>query len=110
MRVSFFETEAGKSPVEEFIKNQNPTVADKIARAIDLLEEFGSNLYLHGSYTEKVTDKIFALRVTGSIQIRILYCFYKNSAVLLHAFGKKMQKIPRKEIEIAQARFKSLTT
>ncbi|MEX1068474.1 MAG: type II toxin-antitoxin system RelE/ParE family toxin [Patescibacteria group bacterium] len=110
MNVSFFEAEAKKSPVEKFIKSQNPKVADKIARVIDLLEEFGPKLYLHGSYTEKITDKIHALTVRGSIQIRVFYCFYRNSAVLLHAFTKKTNKIPPKEIKIAQTRFDSLTT
>jgi len=108
MQVLFFENEAGKSPVEEFIKDRNPTVVGKIARSIDLLEEFGQNLYLHGSYTEKVTNKIFALRITGSIQVRIFYCFHKSSAVLLHAFIKKTNKISKKEIEVAKSRFKSL--
>lgn len=107
MKVSFFEV-AGKSPVEEFFKNQSPELADKISRRIDLLEEFGSNL--RAPYSEKVVKDLFALRVTGSVQVRVFYAFIgKGTAVLLHAFKKKTSKIPPKEIEIAQARLKLLT-
>lgn len=107
MKVSFFESGAGKFPVEEFIKEQNSATGGKISRLIDLLEEFGSNIRF--PYSEKVNKRLFALRITGDIQVRIFYIFYKNSVVLLHAFKKKTPKISPKEIEIAQSRADSLT-
>ena len=39
---------------------------------------------------------------------RILYCIEGGIAILLHAFQKKSQKTPQKEIEVATKRMKQL--
>ena len=60
-------------------------------------------------HTKKVTSDLYELRIRGRQEIRIFYSFVKQDIYLLHVFIKKQQKIPRKEIEIAQTRLKLLT-
>ena len=56
-------------------------------------------------YAKKITDQLYELRIRGKVEIRIIYGFKNNEAVLLHIFKKKQNKIPRKEINTAEERF-----
>jgi len=89
------------SSVEVFIDSLYANEFAKVIRAIELLEEFENNLGMpHSKYLE---NGILELRIRGKREIRILYCFHKNSAFLLHAFIKKTQKTPEKELITARA-------
>lgn len=48
---------------------------------------------------------LFEIRYRGH---RILYTVRNNHVMLLHAFAKKSRKTPRKEINVAMKRLKSL--
>ena len=97
MKVIFFD-----QSIEKFIKTlDKPTIA-KVLRTLDLLERFGNRLSM--PYSKCIDTGLFEFRIRGKQHIRILYCFHKNIAVLLHAFVKKDQKIPKKEITIAKKR------
>lgn len=85
--------------IEELIRSlEKPTIA-KVLRTIDLLKDFGPQLGM--PHSKKIEDGLFGLRIRGKQEIRIFYCFRKNSIILLHSFIKKTQKIPEKEIRIA---------
>lgn len=75
----------------------------KVLRMLDLLERFGADLKMpHSKLVEK---GLFELRVTGGQEVRFLYTFQKNhSIIILHAFIKKSQQIPKHELELARAR------
>ena len=104
--IIIFETKRGEKPVEEFIYSlDEPTIA-KIAHTVDLLEKHGPRLGM--PHTKKIATDLFELRVRGKVEIRILYTFLKNDIYLLHAFKKKRQQIPRKEINTAFERLNSV--
>ena len=85
--------------VEEFIDDLTPAEVAKFLHTVELLEQFGNMLGL--PHSRHMGDGILELRVRGKREIRILYCFHKQTAVLLHSFIKKTQKtIPR---ELTQA-------
>ena len=42
MEIEFYETASRNQPITEFIKSLKPAEQAKIARALDLLEEFGT--------------------------------------------------------------------
>jgi phage-related protein len=72
----------------------------KTIHVIELLEEFGKTLGLpHSRYMD---DGILELRIRGKREIRLLYCFYKNKAIVLHAFIKKTQNTPTKILDKAR--------
>ena len=105
-KVVFYETEAGESPVWDFIFSLLAKDQAKVVRALDLLEEFG--LELRAPYVRSVTGrrKLWELRVRGAGgAYRILYfAFTGQRMVMLHAFVKKTKKTPRREIAIAEKR------
>lgn len=92
--------------LEKFIESLEKSTIAKVLRTIDLLEQFGHNLKL--PHSKKIDKDLFELRTHGTQEIRIFYTFYKNSAVLLHYYTKKTQRIPQKEIKIALQRIKTL--
>ena len=92
--------------IEKFISSLGKKTGPKVVRTIGLLEEYGPKLGM--PHSRKVRDNIFELRVRGIQEVRILYIFHKGSAVLLHAFLKKSQKIPQKELRVALQRVKTI--
>lgn len=100
----------GKEIVLDAILSTEPKMQAKIYREINLLEEFGKEL--HFPHTRKIEGKkyegLWELRVKQASNIfRVFYFIYlKDTAVLLHAFTKKSNKTPTKELEIALSRMK----
>jgi phage-related protein len=79
------------------------------ARLAELLMEHGPNLRL--PHSRAFGDGLFELRPKGRSGIgRAFYCFLLNRRiVVLHAFIKKTQQTPDKELAIARKRLKELT-
>jgi len=100
--IYFYIDERGDVPVRSFIKEFNKKSRAKIGRYIDLLERHGPDL--PRPYADQVRDKIRELRVrTTDGNIRIFYFFFiEKSIILLHAFKKKSQELPEREIEQAE--------
>ena len=69
----------------------------KINKSLGLLEKHGNSIkYPHTKY---VADGVFELRVIGGKHIRIFFIFRNEEALVLHAFVKKTEKTPKKEID-----------
>ena len=82
-------------------------VAD-YARIAELLMEHGPNLGLPHSRT--LGDALFELRPRGKSGIgRAFYCFLiGRRALVLHAFIKKSQQTPDRELKLARKRLKEV--
>ena len=78
------------------------------ARIAELLMEHGPNLRLPHSRT--MGDALFELRPRGKSGIgRAFYCFViGRRAVVLHAFVKKSQQTPDRELKLARKRLKEM--
>ena len=78
------------------------------ARIAELLMEHGPNLRLPHSRT--MGDALFELRPRGKSGIgRAFYCFViDRRAVVLHAFVKKSQQTPDRELKLARKRLKEI--
>lgn len=85
---------------------EKPSIS-KSLKLIQLLRTFGNRLGM--PYSKQILHNLYELRVRGSQEVRIFYCFRQNQAVIVHIFIKKSQKTPKKEIETALARIASLT-
>ena len=105
-KVLFFRTARGDYPVKDFIGEQDPTIRSKIALSILLLKNQGP--FLKPPYIKKLQDKLYELRISGTTQIRIFYTIYHSEYYLLHAFRKKTQKTPNRELRIAVDRIKKI--
>jgi phage-related protein len=82
-------------------------VAD-YARLVELLIEFGPDLRMPHSRT--MGGGLFELRPRGREGIgRALYCFVVGQrVVVLHAFVKKSQAAPQRDLDIARRRMKEV--
>lgn len=102
-----FETPRGKKPVDEFIKAQQSQARSKIIHNIRLLRQYGNMLGM--PHSKMLAGGLYELRIRGKEELRIFYCFRGKTIYLLHAFKKQTQDIPRKELNLALNRVKSLT-
>lgn len=105
-KIEFFQSARGDCPVEEFINEQELSTQTKIAHHIKLLLEYGP--FLKDPYTKKIDNKLYELRIPGKIAVRIFYTKLNSKYYLIHAFKKKTQKTPRKEIKIVLDRINKL--
>jgi phage-related protein len=78
------------------------------AKIVELLMEFGPDLRM--PHSRAMGDGLFELRPRGSEGIgRAFYCFVLNRRILiLHAFIKKTQATPERELKIARKRMKEV--
>lgn len=104
-KIKFYRLETGKCPVEEFFDSLTNKQFEKIAFVLDLIEQID---IVPRKYFKKLkgADEIWEVRVQhGNNIFRILGFFDGKELVILnHAFTKKSQKIPQKEIATAEKR------
>lgn len=105
--VKFFQTSNGKSPIEDFITEQDINTRAKISLSIRLLANQGP--FLKPPYIKKLQNKLYEMRISADVQIRIFYTILKSEYYLLHAFVKKTQKTPLKELKIGIKRMNEIT-
>ena len=103
--IIFYETRAGKCPVEEFLSSLNPKQAQKVTWTLKLIEDLPS---IPSQYFKKLvhTDDIWEVRIIYKSDIFRILGFFDDSKliVLNHAFQKKAQKTPAQAIKIAEER------
>lgn len=103
--VIFYRTSSGRCPVEEFLDSLASKQAQKVAWVLQLVEELD---VVPSQYLKKLdgSEGIWEVRVrTGNNIFRILGFLDGNELVILnHAFQKKTQKIPLKDIRVAEKR------
>ena len=105
--IGFYRTESGTCPVEEFLDSLSGKQAQKVSWVLQLIEDME---IIPVKYFKKLvnTDGIWEVRVqVGNNIFRLLGFLEGRQVVILnHAFQKKTQKTPKKEIQIAEARKK----
>ena len=107
-RILMYRNRRGDRPVEEYILSQEPRYRRKIYASLELLSQEGPNL--RRPYADVVEGPIRELRIGwGRVEHRILYYFaLRETIVLLHAFTKKTQEVPRRDMDMARERMKEL--
>ncbi len=106
--VEFYRTKSGESPVEEFLDKLPPRARAKSIRDMQLLEEFGLELGSPHVKQIKGREKLWELRVqVASDTFRYFYfAFAGCKFVILHGIAKKTQKIPSRDLDMAEKRMK----
>ena len=104
-QVVFYERADGTSPVREYVDRLSADDAARVTHDLLLLAELG--LRLGAPYVRHVAGPIGEFRTRGRVQHRVLYAAVEGRRfVLLHAFAKKAQATPRREIATAEARLR----
>ena len=104
--VGFFANNRKDKPVEDFIYSLDDVTLTKVTRLIDLLKMYGPRL--SRPYAKRINSHIYELRTSGKNPIRILYGVNNSRFVLLHAFKKKTNKLPNKDLKLAENRLDKL--
>lgn len=106
--VIFYKDKRDNPPLIKFLDSLQAKESAKIARSIDLLEEYG--LALGIPHIKKIEQNLWELRIIfGGNIFRIFFSIMQMKIVLLHGFRKKTQKTPRNEIDIAKNRLKEIS-
>ena len=102
--IEYYKSASGRCPVEDFIDLLDTKAKGRVARALDLLEEFGVNLGM--PYARHLEKQLWELRIRHARnRYRILYFLATTKAfVLLHGFTKKTGPVTRADIDIAERR------
>lgn len=102
--IEYFLSDNGRSPVKDFIESLDAKSQARIARDLDLLEEFGIKLGMpYARYLEK---DLWELRIRYERnRYRIIYFLATGRIfIMLHGFSKKTGPVLRADIEIAKRR------
>jgi len=107
-RVKFFQNDKGEIPCLEYIEKLNIKEKAKVLKYIEFLKDRKG--YLDEPYSKHIKGKIRELRVDFSkSRHRIFYfTFINQTIILLHAFLKKTQQTPNKEIKKAEDNLKNV--
>jgi phage-related protein len=102
--IEYYQAPDGRYPVKEFIELLDIKAKAKIARTIDLLEEFGIKLGM--PFAEHVEGELWELRIRlANNRYRIIYFLDTGKVfIMLHGFVKKTKRISKNDLEIAKKR------
>jgi len=109
LQAVFYATETGRRPVREWLMDLSPEDRKSIGEDIATLEfcwpvgkpKCAPMTGIKGLW--EIRSNISAGRIS-----RVLFVLTGNQMVLLHAFVKKTQKTPDKELNLAAARMKDV--
>lgn len=105
-QIEYYQTPSGQEVIKDFIDSLQEATQAKLGRQLDLLGQYGNLLGM--PHAKVLGDGLLELRVRGkrgSQEVRVFYVFVVNSRIyLLHAFVKKTQATPKKELDIARKR------
>lgn len=106
VKIKFYETSRGRCPPEDFISRQPKKDRLVLLAALIELSEKGFNA--KGCQFRHLKEKLWEVKIkTSNSSYRFLYfTMNRNCICVLHAFKKKTQKTPKKEIGIALKRIK----
>ena len=110
MKIRFYQTSGGRSPVEDFLFGLPEATRLEIADALILLES-GQSLELPLSRNlAGIRPGLHELRFRDKAgQVRVIYYIRKGDALyLVHAFRKKTRTITRRDLDIIQKRLKEI--
>lgn len=109
LEVYFYATDSGNEPVREWLKDLPKE--DKKAIGFDIKTvQYGYPIGMPLTRVLQGTDGLEEIRCKLSNGIaRIIFYVEDDTMVLLHAFIKKTQKTPQKELDVAIKRYKDLS-
>lgn len=103
--IRFYRTLGGRSPVEEFLDALSGKQAQKVVWVLKLIEELDP---VPAQYFKKLsgTEDLWEVRAQHGGETFRLLAFFDGSrvVVLVSGFSKKTDKVPLKEIALAEER------
>lgn len=106
MEIEFLEMGRGECPVQVFLDQLGDKAHKKILRTLELFEGYDAQSLFRSDVITKMPGyekyDLYEFRILyQKVKYRILCCIRSSTCHLVHAFIKKTQKTPSKEIQIA---------
>ncbi len=108
MKIRFYQNNNKRIPVKEFMDSLEVNDKAKVLACLKNVEELG--FICPRVQFRQIKNSLWEIKIkSANTGFRIFYVAIKNETlVLLHAYQKKSQKAPTKEIEIAIKRMKEV--
>jgi phage-related protein len=104
LKVTFYTTASGRSPVLDYIRDLSKPERARLLEALDQIERYGFDAVR--VQFRQIEGKLWEIRVSAH---RVFYVLIQQEEmVLLHAYKKQGQKLPLREREVAMKRMKEL--
>lgn len=104
VKVTFYTTAAGRSPVVDYIQGLGKPERAKLLGALEEVENCGFDAIK--VKFRQIEGKLWEIKTSSN---RIFYVFVdKEELVLLHAYKKQGQKMPLKERDVALKRMREV--
>ena len=94
------------SKTNTFLESLEKKLKENVLQALILLSDYGHTLRMPDS--RSLGNGLFELRIKEMGNIRVFYTFKNNGIWILHAFNKKTNKTPIRELRYARRRKKHL--
>ena len=106
-KIIYYISANGENPVKKFL-DAHPKAKLKALRILSHIEEFGLSYAI--SHIKKLSGTpLWEIRILGEDSVRILYVTKKGKQIiLLHAFIKKTNKTPKREISVGLVRLSEI--
>lgn len=109
MEVFFYLTSSGKNIVKDYLDDQDIRNKKNCLSTIEYLKKYGFELSSKFVKKIKGEKRLWELRVSGKKEHRFFFTQISNhNFVIVHAFLKKTNKTPKKEIELSVKRTRVL--
>ena len=103
--VEFYETDAGRKPVQEFLNALKASDPDDFAVVLAGLAKLRHRQYHREPLTKALGDGLFELRHVGKLNTRVLWFFMKGRRIVaVHGIRNKGQAIPVRDLDAARER------
>ncbi|MCZ7624649.1 MAG: hypothetical protein C3F12_02910 [Candidatus Methylomirabilota bacterium] len=103
--VEFYETQAGKRPVQEFLDDLKASDPGDFAAVIAGLAKLRDRRYHREPLSKPLGGGLFELRHVGKLNTRVLWFFMKGRRIVaVHGIRTKGQSIPVRDLTIGRGR------
>lgn len=105
--VEFYVTEAGRTPVEDFLNKLRKSDPGDFAAVMAGLAKLQNRQYHRPPLSKAIGDDLFELRHVGKLNTRVLYFFMRGQRIVaVHGIRNKGTAIPVRDRNTAKERRK----
>jgi phage-related protein len=105
--VEFFETDAGRSPVQEFLDELKATDPGDFAGVLAGLAKLRQRQYHRAPLSKALGGGLYELRHVGKLNTRVFWFFLRGRRIVaVHGVRNKGQAIPARDLGTARDRMR----
>jgi phage-related protein len=104
-QIEFYESQAGRCPVRDFLEEVKRTDPGDHAAVLAGLAKLRNRQYHRPPLSKAIGDELFELRHVGRLNTRVLYFFMRGRRIVaVHGIRSKARSIPARDRRTALER------